>query len=199
MSLVVAFAGKTRAVMGGDRRSISFFGAAPKLEEELYGGKIRTDADLARRAKELGARMAVSDRREKVWRTGDVLVGEVTELSAENQRRRRVYATPGGYMLVDVTGNEAVVTRKGASTLIILGNRFTQKLAYDMLGTGKVPDVSSVKAVFQEASEKTASVSREHSILSVEGAGAKPDPYALLAQAMLRDSEERGWIVSGLQ
>jgi len=180
-------------------RSISFFGAAPKLEEELYGGKIRTDADLARRAKELGVQMAVSDGREKVWRTGDVLVGEVTEISAENQRRRRVYATPGGYLLADVTGNEAVVTKKGASTLIILGNRFTQKLAHDMLGCGKVPDASSVKAVFQEASSKTASVSREHSVLSVEGAGAKSDPYALLVQAMLRDCEERGWTASGLQ
>lgn len=195
MSLVVAFAGKKRAILGGDKRSIAFFGKADSLEEELYSGQIQTDEDLARRAEELGAQIAISDGREKVWRRGDVLVGEVTELSFESQRHRRIYTTPGAYLIVDVEGKEVAVIKKGKSTLIILGNRFTQKLARDMLATGKAPDPSAIESVLQEARRRSASVSSEHAILVAEKVLSNPE--AALFQALRQDCEEMGWKISG--
>ena len=76
------------------------------MEEELYQGRIKTDEDLMRRAKELGASFQVTDGREKVWSKGDVLVGEVTEITPTLDKRRRIYVTPGAFLLVDVEGHE---------------------------------------------------------------------------------------------
>ena len=64
MSLVVALAGSREAVIGGDRRSISFLGSCKRLEEELYSGEIRNDQELIARAKELNATLQVTDGRE---------------------------------------------------------------------------------------------------------------------------------------
>ena len=83
MSLVIALAASREAVIGADRRAIAFLGPCPELEEELYSGQIKNDQELADRARELGASLQISDGREKVWRRGDLLVGEVTEISAQ--------------------------------------------------------------------------------------------------------------------
>jgi hypothetical protein len=95
MSLVIALAASREAVIGADRRAIAFFGPCPELEEELYSGKIESDTELAARAKELGVSLQLSDGREKVWKRRDLLVGEVTEISAKHSRRRRIYLAPG--------------------------------------------------------------------------------------------------------
>jgi hypothetical protein len=199
LSLVVAFAGKKRAMIGGDRRSIAFFGGAERLEEELYSGKIRTDEELKKRAEELGSVIQIADSREKVWRRGDgeVLVGEVTEISVENQRRRRVYLAPGGYIIVEISGNRAEISKKGKSTLVILGNKFTRDLAYQQLGTaGKPPELSSMKALFEEARRATASVSPDYTLLSSDRICSNPE--VVLLQALREDCEERGWDLFGL-
>ena len=106
MSLVIALAASREAVIGADRRAIAFLGPCPELEEELYSGQIKNDQELADRARELGASLQVSDGREKVWRRGDLLVGEVTEISAKLSRRRRIYLTPGASLQVDITSGE---------------------------------------------------------------------------------------------
>lgn len=197
MSLVVAYSGKGRAVIGGDRRSISFFGETEALEEELYGGKIRTEEDLRKRSEELGSKIAINDGREKVWKRGDLLAGEVTEISLDRQRRRRVYAVPGGYLLVEIDGRKAVTTKRGTSTLIILGNRFTRDLAFQRLGSGrKPPDEASFKALFEEAGRATASVSPDFTILTTDR--KKADPQAALLRALREDCEEEGWELCGL-
>ena len=196
MSLVVAYSGKGRAVMGGDRRSISFFGEAGALEEELYGGKIRTDEDLQKRAEELGSKIAINDGREKVWKRGDLLAGEVTEISLDRQRRRRDYAVPGGYILVEIDGKRAEITKRGTSTLIILGNRFTRDLAFKRLGSGKPPDESSMRSLFEEAGRATASVSPDFTILTSDG--KKTDPQAALLRALEEDCHEGVWELCGL-
>ena len=199
MSLVVAFAGKKRAMIGGDKRSIAFFGGAEALEEELYSGKIRTDEQLRRRAEELGSVIRIADGREKVWkrRDGDLLVGEVTELSVESQRRRRVYLVTGGYILVEIAGKKAEVSKRGNSTLIILGNRFTREFAYQRLGApGKPPEPSLLKSLFEEARRATATVSPDYTILSSDRIDSNPE--AVLFQALREDCEERGWELSGL-
>jgi len=197
LSLVVAFAGKKRAMMGGDQRSIAFFGKAEALEEELYSGKIRTDEELLKRAEELGSRIMISDGREKVWKRDEVLVGEVTELSVEIQRRRRIYIVPGGYLLVEISGSRAEVLKRGKSTLIILGNKFTRDLAYRRLGAaGKAPEISSMKSLFEETRRATASVSPDFTILSSDGIHSNPE--AVLLRALREDCEERGWESSSL-
>ena len=103
MSLVIALAASREAVIGADRRAIAFLGPCPELEEELYSGQIENDQELADRARELGATLQISDGREKVWRRGDLLVGEVTEISAKLSRRRRIYLAPGASLQVDIT------------------------------------------------------------------------------------------------
>ncbi|HPE63674.1 MAG TPA: DUF2121 domain-containing protein [Methanothrix sp.] len=196
---MVAFAGKKRAILGGDKRSIAFFGRAEALEEELYSGRIRTDEELRRRAEELGSNIRISDGREKVWKWGDggVLVGEVTELSVESQRRRRIYLVPGGYLLVEIAGKKAEVSKRGKSTLVILGNRFTREFAYQRLGaTGKPPELSSMRSLFEEAMEATASVSPDYTLLTSDE--VNPNPEAVLLRALREDCEEGGWELTGL-
>ena len=179
MSLVMAFSGRKRAIVGGDRRSITFFGEAEALEEELYGGRIRTDEELVRRAEELGTRILVSDARDKVWKRGPVLVGEVTEVSLGSDRRRRIYVTPGGYLLV------------------VLGNKITKRLANERLGKLRSFDNAVFGSAFREIRNETASISPDHTVIGV--GEVRPDPRSALRQALRQDCEESGWKVSGLR
>jgi len=103
MSLVIALAASREAVIGADRRAIAFLGSCPRLEEELYSGQIKDDQQLLDRAGELGAALQITSNKEKIWRRGDLLVGEVTEISAVLSRRRRIYLTPGASLQVDIT------------------------------------------------------------------------------------------------
>ena len=106
MSLVIALAASRQAVIAADRRAILFMGSCPPLEAELYSGQIKDDRELEVRTEALGAVIQVSNSREKVWRRGDVLVGEVTELSPRLQRRRRIYIAPGASLQVEIRSGE---------------------------------------------------------------------------------------------
>ncbi len=199
MSLVMAFSGRKRAIVGGDRRSITFFGEAEALEEELYGGRIRTDEELVMRAEELGARIQVSDTRDKVWKRGPVLVGEVTEVSPESDRRRRIYVTPGGYLLVDISKGQAVVKTEGGTSLVVLGNEITKRLANVRLGKLRSFDHAIFRSAFREIRKETASISPDHTVIGIAGSRSRPDPRSALRQALRQDCEESGWKVSGLR
>ncbi|MGV8175520.1 MAG: DUF2121 domain-containing protein [Methanothrix sp.] len=204
MSLVIALASSRKAVIGADRRAIAFLGSCQALEEELYSGRIRNDSELADRAEKLGAALQICDGREKVWRRGDILVGEVTELSSRLERRRRIYIAPGASLRVDIKAGEdaglrpeaprgeARITAWGGVGCTIFGNRFTQKLAADEIALfgGRV-DERLIESILQKAGERSASVSREHTILS--SSAAKIDPRADLLAALLEDCEESGW------
>lgn len=222
MSLVIALAGSKQAVVGADRRAISFLGACQALEEELYSGMIRDDRVLLTRAKELGAVLEISDGREKVWRqegvacmgktayTGGILVGEVTEISARLSRRRRIYVVPGASLQVDITSGQASEQTEAASDrvdatcgearirewggvgCIVFGNRFTQKLAFEEIGQagGRVNEVL-IKSILAKAWQKTASVSREYTVLCSD---IKPaDARAALFKALEQDCQKFGW------
>lgn len=192
MSLVIALAASREAVIGGDRRSIAFLGGCPKLEEELYSGRIKDDRELIARARELGASLQVSDGREKVWRRGDVLVGEVTEISMQLERRRRIYLVPGAHLIVDITGKEAKISSQGGVGCIVLGNRFTQELAADAAGKakGRVNELV-IRGLLAEAGERTASVSREFTVLRCDA--QQPDAQAALLLALEEDARKNGW------
>ncbi len=184
--------------MGGDRRAIAFFGSCPSLEDELYSGQIRNDQELLARARELGASLQVSDGREKVWKSEDVLVGEVAEISLHLERRRRIYLLPGLHLIVDISGGEARITGRGKVGCIVLGNRFTQKLAGDEIGRarGRVNE-QLIRSILERAGEKTASVSREYTILRCDA--TMPDPEAAILSALKEDCKESGWRLCGLQ
>jgi hypothetical protein len=198
LSLVVALAGIREAVIGGDRRSISFLGSAERLEEELYSGEIRNDQELIARAKELNATLQVSDEREKVWRRGDLLVGEVTEISAQLEMRRRIYLAPGGTLVMDTTGREAKITSMGKIGCIVLGNRFTQKLAGDEVSKakGRVNE-ELIRNILAIAGKSSASVSRQYTVLRTDV--KQSDPKEALLKALLDDCEKSGWRLCGLQ
>jgi len=217
MSLVIALAASREAVIGADRRAIAFLGPCPKLEEELYSGQIKNDQELADRARELGATLQITDGREKVWRRGDLLVGEVTEISLKLCRRRRIYLAPGASLQVDITtGNAAEVGETGGDGAdteetsckeasgearirawdgvgcIVFGNRFTQKLAHEEVGRarGRVNE-ALIKNILEKAGDRTASVSREHIVL--RSAAKKADSKAFLLSALEEDCKESGW------
>lgn len=202
MSLVIALAASREAVIGADRRAIAFLAPCPKLEEELYSGQIKNDQELADRARELGAILQISDGREKVWRRGDLLVGEVTELSAKLSRRRRIYLAPGASLQVDITsgedagaegtGGEAKIRAWDGMGCIVFGNRFTQKLAYEEVGRagGRVNE-PLIKSILEKAGDKTASVSRKYIVLRSDV--KQSDPKAALLKALEEDCKESGW------
>jgi len=192
MSLVVALAKSKEAVIGGDRRSITFLGSFPELEHELYSGQIKDDASLLARAKEIGATLQVTDGRDKVWRRSDILVGEVTEITSQLERRRRIYIVPGAQLQVDISGKEARVRDQGRRGCIIYGNRFTQQIAVSMVvqAGGRV-DESLIQKIFQEVAKKTASISQEHVILRSERMFS--DPQRALEEALEDDCQENGW------
>jgi hypothetical protein len=192
VSLIIALAGSREAVIGGDRRCITFLGGCPELEDELYRGLIRNDRELLARAAELEATLQVSDGRDKVWRRGDLLVGEVTEISSLLERRRRIYLTPGASLQVDITGSEARIIARGCVGCVVFGNRFTQELAGSSVASngGRVNE-NLIKTIFALAGERTASVSREHVILKSD---IRPlDPGAALQKALLEDCQKSGW------
>ena len=208
MSLVIALAANREAVIGADRRAIAFLGSCPKLEEELYSGQIKNDQELADRARELGATLQISDGREKVWRRGDLLVGEVTEISAKLSRRRRIYLTPGASLQVDITSGEDAGGAQGADEksaggeakirawdgvgCIVFGNRITQKLAYEEVGrAGGMVNEALIRSILLKAGESTASVSRGHIVL--HSLVMQQDPKAALLKALDEDCKESGW------
>jgi hypothetical protein len=198
LSLVVAFSGSREAIIGGDRRVITFLGGCPALEEELYSGNIRTDQELLARAKDLGASLQVSDEREKVWMKGDLLVGEVTEIAPKMERCRRIYLTPGASLMVDITGREAKIKSRGKVECMVFGNRFTQNLAATDLGKagGKVNE-DLIRSILAKAGEGTASVSRNYTVLKTKA--KHPDPDAALLKALEEDCLEHGWMLCAQQ
>ncbi len=167
-------------------------GSCPELEEELYSGRIRSDEELVARARELGASLQVSDGREKVSRHGDVLVGEVTEISPRLERRRRIYLAPGAHLIAEIEGGEARITDRGRAGCVVFGNRFTQRLASEGVSKaqGRV-DEDLIRRILDEAAKRTASVSLEHTVLRTEVRLA--DPEAEILRALEEDCRKSGW------
>jgi hypothetical protein len=198
MSLIIALAGSKKAIIGGDKRSMTFLGSCPELEQELYSGSLQTDQDLLKRAEELGASLQVEDGREKVWRQGDILVGEVTEISLKANRRRRIYLVPGAYLMADITGKEAKVIGQGEVACMILGNKISQQVASQCIKNvpGKV-DEQAIDDILAKVSCRTPSVSPGHLVLITEV--LHPDPSAALINALQEDCQKSGWVLCGQQ
>lgn len=123
-----------------------------------------------------------------------MLVGEVTEISLDKDRRRRIYLAPGAYLMAEVAGGEAKITGQGKSGCIILGNRLTQRLASETIQkAGGRMNEEIMKSIFADAGSKTASVSKEYTVLRTKAESRLPDPAAALLDAFKEDCKKSGW------
>ncbi|MGI5992533.1 MAG: DUF2121 domain-containing protein [Methanosarcina sp.] len=171
MTLVIAFIGKNGAVMTGDLREITFEGDKPdreKLEKELYSGAIVTDDELAKKAREFGVGITVTDCKSKVSERNGILVGEVSSVEGGVVKKRRLYASAGNYAIAELRDNEMTLTSHAkGSTLIVLGNEFTKQVANKCFKdnwTKKSTFQDAVKILMlcmETAARKTASVSKQ--------------------------------------
>lgn len=175
MSLVIAFVGVNGAVMAGDMREIITRGdriSTETLEEELYNGAIVTDADLLKRAAELGIFLAIRDDKRKVTQRQGVLVGEVSKTENGITRKRRLYTTAGEYAITEISESVILITSMGkASNFVVLGNQITKKIACTCIrenwknGGGIGDAIRVIILCMERASAATASVSGLYCII----------------------------------
>jgi hypothetical protein len=198
MTLVIAFTGAIGAVICGDRREIRFYegGDSETLEYELYNGIIKTDDELMERSRDLGVRIEIKDDKEKVFASGDLLVGVVTSYSADERRQRRMYLAPGRYLIADVVDDQLRVTGTGGSAFLVFGNVVTKKLSNEVISRAKKPKTLSdavmvLMRAMESVSQRTASVSRAYSV--VQTPSLREYPEGVLQDALLQDTRENHW------
>jgi len=177
VSLVIAFIGAHGAAMGGDRREVITRGdriMTETLEHELYSGQIVTDEALIQRAQELGVLLTIRDDKRKITQRDGVLVGEVSEAEGGVTKKRRLYATGGGYALAEITNSEIRVSGKGrASTFVVLGNQVTQEIAHSFIRenwkNGTLHDAIRIIVLsMQRATATSASVSGSFDLIQTQ-------------------------------
>lgn len=192
MSLIITYIGSNGSVIIGDRRRVGYFGdrdKREKLEDELYTGEIKNDDQLMKRAMDLGITLNITDDAEKVRIIEDVVVGEVKHTTTTESRRRRIYATTNGYMIIELTGSNIEKMQKGESSLIIFGNKITKKIANDTIQKHwksrlSLNDIAEIfEASMVEVSKHTPSVGRKYNIYKVH-----PDLNKKQAQKILRST-----------
>lgn len=152
-------------VTRGDRSAIDI------LEDELYNGRVVTDDDLRRRARELGIYLAFRDDKRKVTVQNGVLVGEVSESQGGTVKKSRLFASAGEYVLFEIIG--PAVRRKGsgtASNFVVLGNQVTKNVARSCIrehwNNGTVRDaIRVIMLTMEKAARTTASVSATFSLV----------------------------------
>lgn len=171
MSLVLAFIGKSGAVMAGDMREISFQGEKTdreKLEKELYSGALITENELEKKAEELKVKIKVTDFKSKVSERDGILVGEVSSFEDGVLKIRRLYASAGNYAIAELKNNEFTLTSHGkGSNFITFGNEYTKQAANkcfqdNWTKTSNFEDaIRIVKLCMETVANKTASVSKK--------------------------------------
>lgn len=176
MSLVMAFCGKDRSFMAGDRREILFYGddqATRILEGELYSGDIRNENALYEIAGELGIGLSIRDDRCKAWEENGILIGQVSERDGLSTRSRRLYVSCGSYVIREThDGGENEVGREYASRFIVLGNKKTQDIAHRCIRshwkeTGGTPAdaLRVILLAMEEAASITPTVSATYTLV----------------------------------
>lgn len=192
MSLVIAFIGARGAVMAGDTREITTRGdsvSTGTLEHELYSGSIVTDADLLKRAEELGILLAIRDDKRKVTQRDGVLVGEVSESEGSGVRIKRLYATAGEYAVAERTGSGFQLTGSGGGgSFVVLGNQITKEIAKACIAEtwkgGTIHDaIRTIMLIMERASAATASVSGLYNLVQTPG-------KASLSSVIAQDGKE---------
>ena len=136
MSLIIAYVGKKGCVMASDKRKIGYFGDKENLkilEDELYSGKITTDEDFLKRAKELGISIKITDDASKLKIIGNTIRGEVSTKGTFETRRRRIYGTTQGYQIIELLGSDTESRKAGKNGVIIFGNEYAKRMAETLI------------------------------------------------------------------
>ena len=203
MSLVILFTSEKGAIISSDKRVIDFYpgprSKADKLERELYNGSIKTDSELEKRAEELGVNIQIRDNKKKIKSKEGVLIGEVTSFACGAFKRRRIYAIPGYYLMIEVINGKVERKGEGGSAFVILGNEITKKEANKTIkeewnGKRKIKininEIEKVlKKTMENCSRKTASVSVEYDLIKSLKKIKKED----LMEIFNADAQENNW------
>lgn len=199
MSLIITYIGSKGCVMAGDRRSIGFLGDKDQrelLEEDLYSGKIKTDEELTKRAKELGINLKITDESQKVRNLDKVLVGEVKVRATHETKRKRIYATTNGYYQVELTGSEIENIKSGKTSIVIFGNKLTKEIAGKRLKKHWKSKISLEKVgeifenVMREVAEATPSVSPQYDVFIIHPQMDHKQALELLRTTIISDVKE---------
>ncbi|MGJ7028193.1 MULTISPECIES: DUF2121 family protein [Methanothermobacter] len=196
MSLIVTYISTRGCVIIGDKRRIAYFGdrsAREKLEEELYSGRIKSDEELQRRASELGLNIKVTDDACKVRSIGDVVVGEISQKTPFETKRRRIYATTGAYQIIELTGSRITSMEKGDTAIIVFGNRIAKEITNGFLKKRwktrtTLKEVSELLTELMEhVSSRTPSVGSEYDLFMKSPALDKKSAHRILSETIVRD------------
>ncbi|WP_456418670.1 MJ0548 connectase family domain-containing protein [Methanocaldococcus infernus] len=163
MSLILCYFGNNGAIILGDRREMFFRGNEEKrkeLEELLYSGEIKSEEELRRKAEELGVKIIIEDKRRKVWKIKNVVVGEVRSLGLD-AKRRRVYATKRKAKILEIL-NDQIIGEKNLEgfSIIIFSNKFIKeeinkylKEYYRVLPMKRIDEVEEIfKEIYKKVS-----------------------------------------------
>ena len=174
MSLIITYIGSKGCVIAGDKRRIGFYGperVREMVEEDLYSGKIKTQAELLKKSSDLGITLKISDDAGKIREIGDVVVGEVRSKTTHETKRKRIYATTNAYSIVELTGSKITNVKSGGSSIIVFGNKYTKEQAeksiqknwkskINLIEVGKI-----FETIMIEVAHETPSVSPKYDII----------------------------------
>lgn len=196
MSLIITYISSKGCVMAGDKRRIAYFGDKSSreiLEDELYAGKIKSDDELQRRASELGVNIKVTDDTCKVRSLGDVVVGEISQKTPFETRRRRIYATTGAYQIIELTGSRITSMEKGDTAIIVFGNKIAKEITNRFLKKRwrtktSLKDVADLfRELMDHVSSQTPSVGSEYDLFIKSPSLDKKSAHKLLSDTIVRD------------
>ncbi|MGZ7095994.1 MAG: MJ0548 connectase family domain-containing protein [Methanobacterium sp.] len=208
MSLIISYVGRNGCVMVGDKRRIGFLGdkeKREKLEEYLYAGAIKTDDELLKVAKEQGISLNILNDASKVREIQDVIVGEVLHKTPFETKRKRIYATTNGYIIIELVGSNIEKYEMGDSSIIVFGNKFTKAKANELIKKywikkTSLENVSKVfKKVMVEISTITPSISKEYDLYIKDVKFDKKESQKLLRDTIVRDVKDLQKMRKGLK
>ncbi|MGZ7116579.1 MAG: MJ0548 connectase family domain-containing protein [Methanobacterium sp.] len=208
MSLIISYVGRNGCVMVGDKRRIGFLGdkeKREKLEEYLYAGAIKTDDELLKVAKEQGISLNILNDASKVREIQDVIVGEVLHKTPFETKRKRIYATTNGYIIIELVGSNIDKYEMGDSSIIVFGNKFTKAKANEMIKKywikkTSLENVSKVfKKVMAEISSITPSISKEYDLYVKDVIFDKKESQKLLRDTIVKDVKDLQKMRKGLK
>ncbi|MGZ7049009.1 MAG: MJ0548 connectase family domain-containing protein [Methanobacterium sp.] len=208
MSLIISYVGRNGCVMVGDKRRIGFLGdkeKREKLEEYLYAGAIKTDDELLKVAKEQGISLNILNDASKVREIQDVIVGEVMHKTPFETKRKRIYATTNGYIIIELVGSNIDKYEMGDSSIIVFGNKFTKAKANELIKKywikkTSLKNVSKVfKKVMSEISTITPSISKEYDLYTKDVKFDKKESQKLLRDTIVNDFKDLQKMRKGLK
>ncbi|MGZ7119375.1 MAG: MJ0548 connectase family domain-containing protein, partial [Methanobacterium sp.] len=208
MSLIISYVGRNGCVMVGDKRRIGFLGdkeKREKLEEYLYAGAIKTDDELLKVAKEQGISLNILNDASKVREIQDVIVGEVLHKTPFETKRKRIYATTNGYIIIELVGSNIDKYEMGDSSIIVFGNKFTKAKANELIKKywikkTSLENVSKVfKKVMAEISSITPSISKEYDLYVKDVIFDKKESQKLLRDTIVKDVKDLQKMRKGLK